>query len=178
MRVCVIVAGLMLLCAHAMAEPKSFADAWSYVSTKGKPERWIVVYSPKKNGYFQCENLDDAVRCSVPAWNQVPPNATKKVLPVGGREKPYPEMPGTKRHVFIKESLVEKSKQLFVKFGLDPFLVYSRVKDENLKIIGTQCDLRVMLSFKFINFEALAKEYLREMFGVTDADGYAFDSDR
>jgi hypothetical protein len=177
-RSCLLALVFLWASADTTAAPVSFAEAWRYVSAEGKSDRWIVVQSPKKDGYFQCENLDDVVRCVVPVWTQEIPTRTQKVLPVGGREEPYPQIPGSTRHDYMNDPTMDQTKRLFAKYGLDPFFVYSQVKDEELRVVGTQCDLRVMLGFDFKRFEALAKDYLKEVYGVTEEDGYGFDSDR
>ena len=158
-------------------QPTSFAEAWRYLSEKNKSERWVVISSKTKQGYFQCENLDDAVRCVIPVWSKQLQTHSQRVLPIGGRDDPYPEVKGSKMKEFLAQDKVEKAKLILKIYGLEPFYVYSQIQDESEKIIGTQCDVRVMISFKYKNFEKLSKQYLKELFGISEQDGYIFETD-
>lgn len=167
---------LTSVCGFA-AEPTSFADAWRYLAEPNRSERWVVVSTAQNNGFFQCENLDDVVRCTIPAWEKQLPTRSSRILPVGARKTPYPDIKGAKFKAHLTAAQVDSVKDVLQKMGLDPFLVYSQIQDESGRIVGTLSDIRVMVSMQYKDFEPLAKRYLREVFGITEKDGYVFSTD-
>jgi hypothetical protein len=174
-----ILSVLLALFASAViaAPPASFDAAWTYVSAKGRSERWVVVSSTRsRNEYFQCENLDDVVRCVIPVWvKRVPEHG--RYLPFEGREAPYPDVEGSQLKEFLNQVGLAKAEAVLKAQGLVPFFVYSQIKNEQMKTVGTQCDLRVIVPVTYKRFEALAKIYLKEVFGASEADGYEFEAD-
>ena len=177
MRIFIFLVALFLSSQCFASEPSSLTEAWRYISEPLKSERWIVISGKNNDGYFECENLDDVVRCVVPVWSKQLPTSSSRILPFGGREIPYPEIKGSKHKDFISEEKKERANEILKRMGLSPFYVYSQIKDESGRVVGTQCDIRVMAPFKYKRFEDLAKQYLQEMFGISGNDGYVFSTD-
>jgi hypothetical protein len=177
-KVAATVALLVLLAPPAIgAPPASFADAWTYISARNHSERWLIVVSKKsEDQYFQCENLDDVVRCDVPVWIKRLPGG-KRYLPVGGRPTPYPDVEGSRLHEYIDQAKLAKAQAVFKSQGLNPVVVYGQVQDEQKKLVGTHCEVRVVVPLAYKRFEPLAKTYLKEVFGTSEADGYGFRTD-
>lgn len=174
----VLIALIALLASEATAAPPaSFDDAWRYISAQGRSERWLIVSSKRsRNEYFECENLDDVVRCVVPVWLKIIPQSGR-YLPVGGKETPYPDVEGSRLKEILDKSKVAKAREVLTAHGLVPSVIYSQVKNEQMKVVGTQCDLRVVLPLSHPRFELLVKTYLKSVFGVSESDGYVFETD-
>ena len=170
--------GLLALAAAVAvaAPPQSFEGAWAYISAKGHSERWLVVSSKKsQDEYFECENLDDVVRCVMPVWTrQIQQRG--RFLPVGGRRTPYPVVEGSQLRQILDQAQIAKAQAIMKAQGLSPIFVYSQIKNEQMQVVGTQCDIRVVVPFSFKKFGEMSKAYLKDVYAVTDADGYAFET--
>lgn len=157
-------------------EISTFSAAWNYISEPNKSERYLIIgVERERNIFFECENLDDTVRCVVPLWVKRIPE-TGPYLPVGGRNTPYPDIQGSVHQQLINSNYESKAINVFKEYQLDPFRVYSQIMNKKHEISGTQGDLRVMIPFSFKSFEELAKAYLKEVYGVTESDRYVFDA--
>ena len=154
-------------------------EAWQYVSVKGKTDRWIILSSKKtKSEYFQCENLDDVVSCVVPVWTKI---ATRGRIyaPVDPIDSPHPEIEGSVFEELHDSKKVELAQAVFKQYNLSYFFMYHKLENEHGKIVGTSCDLIVMLPLNYTQFESLTKSYLNQVFGVTEDVGYELEkSDR
>lgn len=158
-------------------ETASFSEAWKYLSEKDKSERWVIVSSPKNSAFFQCENLDEVVRCVIPVWIKELPSHGERYRPIGGQETPYPDVKGAALTELMSTESATKAMAVLNEFKLDPFYIYSQVMSESNKIIGTQCDIRIVLDLDYKNFEVLTKMYLKKVFDASDVDGYSFEFD-
>lgn len=169
---------LALCTPAAVAAPlASFGDAWIYISAKNRPERWVVVRSKgSRDGYFQCENLGSVVRCDVPVWIKRLPGRGR-YLPFGGRSAPYPDVAGSQLQEILNQARLAKAEAVLKAQGRVPFFIYGQIKNEQREVVGTYCDLRVMVPFTYTRFEELGKNYLKEVFDAPEASGYELETD-
>lgn len=147
-------------------------EAWQYVSAKGKTDRWIILSSKKtKSEYFQCENLDDVVSCVVPVWTKIATRG-RVYAPVDPMDSPHPEIEGSVFEELHDSKKVELAQAVFKQYNLSHFFMYHKLENENGKMVGTSCDLIVMLPLNYSEFESLAKSYLNQVFGAMESSGY------
>lgn len=154
-----------------------FTEAWQYVSVKGKTDRWIILSSKKsRSEYFQCENLDDVVSCVVPVWTKM---ISKGGIyaPVDPMDSPHPDLDGAIFEELHNSEKVELAQAVFKQRKLSSFFMYHKLENEHGKIVGTSCDLILMLPLGFTEFDMLAKDYLKKVFDATEAEGYELETD-
>jgi len=173
-----MVAALLLSVPFAClaGQPSTFSEAWQYLGDT-RYERWVVVHTKDKEGYFQCQNAKNSVVCDIPVWRKELPGAVGGIKTIAGRAQPYPDVKGSVRKDFITQAQVDRAQAVFRKYGLKTQYIYSKMQDDAGRIVGTWCSLGVGVRLGFKNFEQLSRDYLSALFGITEADGYLFQSD-
>ncbi len=164
--------GFQVNASESLGSADILNDAWKYVSVKGEADRWIILNSKNsKSEYFQCENLDDVVSCVVPVWTKIATRG-RVYAPVDPVDSPHPEIEGSVFEELHDSKKVELAQAVFKQYNLSHFFMYHKLENENGKIVGTSCDLIVMLPLNYSEFDSLAKSYLNQVFGAMESSGY------
>ena len=158
------------------AQVSTFSDAWEYLKVV-KDSGWVVVSTKGNEGYFQCQNVENSIFCELPVWTKSIKTDSKLYRNINLSDKPHPEVKGAVLDQFSTNKQAEQAITVFKKYGLEPYPVYGQMQNENKKMIGTSYTVEVEITPGFKDFEKLSKEFLFVLYGITEKDGYIFDTD-
>lgn len=161
--------------AARQAQPNQFQKSWQYLAKANASERWGVISAKAKQGYFQCANYDDIVRCDIPVWTKLVKHNGSMIGASNCGGQALPELAGAKAKSMLSQQQVDKAYAVFKKYGLQAFEKHCHViTPESNQPVGTLMDLGVLVDFHFDKFEALSKDYLKAVYGIDSSDGYQF----
>jgi hypothetical protein len=97
--------------------------------------------------------------------------------PVDPLDSPHPDREGAIFEELHNSKKVELAQAVFKQHKLSFFFMYNKLENEQGKIVGTSCDLIIMLPLTFDKFDLLAKDYLQQVFDATEVEGYKLETD-